>query len=288
MKVLVTGAKGQLGVDIVKALSTDLFEVHAFGRDELDITDQALVNKVVEEVRPNIIVHPAAYTKVDLAETEVEQAYLVNGCGTRNLVVAAEEVGAKFCYISTDYVFNGQANSPYQEYDQTNPLGVYGKSKYVGEEMTKSFSSKFFIVRTAWVYGANGHNFVKTMLRFAKEKEELVVVDDQIGSPTYTVDLAKFIVELIQTEKYSIYHGTNTGSCSWYEFAKAIFEEANIDMKVNPITTADFPTPVQRPNYSVLGNMALKLNGFEPLRPWRDALRSFLIEMEIDKKGISD
>lgn len=284
MKVLVTGAKGQLGVDIVKALSADLFEVYAFGRDELDITDQALVNKVVEEVGPNVIVHPAAYTKVDLAETEVEQAYLVNGYGTRNLSVAAEKVGAKFCYISTDYVFNGQENSSYQEYDKAEPLGVYGKSKYVGEEMTRSFSSKFFIVRTAWVYGMNGHNFVKTMLRLAQEKEEIGVVNDQIGSPTYTVDLARLIVDIIQTEKYGIYHGTNGGSCSWYEFAKAIFEEANIDMKVNPITTADFPTPAQRPKYSVLGNMALKLNGFEPLRPWREALRSFLIEVEIDKK----
>ncbi len=279
MKVLVTGAKGQLGVDLVKAMSRTSWNVYAFGKDELDITNQELVNEKVEEIRPDVIIHSAAYTKVDQAETDVEQAFLVNAVGTRNLAVAAEKVQAKICYISTDYVFNGQADSPYLEHQQTNPLGVYGKSKYAGEELTKTLSTKYFIVRTAWVYGAHGQNFVKTMLKLAKEKDELGVVHDQVGSPTYTVDLANFIIELIQSEKYGIYHGTNSESCSWFEFAKAIFEESNISIKVNPLTTADFPRPASRPDYSVLGNLSLRINGFQPLRPWREALKSFLKEI---------
>lgn len=280
MKVIVTGAKGQLGTDLVLALKNFQWDVYAYGREELDITNQGLVNKVVEEVRPDVIIHSAAYTKVDQAETDEEQAFLVNGIGTRNLAVAAEKVNAKFCYISTDYVFNGQGEAPYFEHEQTNPLGVYGKSKLMGEEVTKSLSSKYFVVRTSWVYGAHGPNFVKTMLHLAKERDELGVVHDQVGSPTYTVDLANFLLELVQTEKYGIYHGTNTESCSWFEFAKAIFEEANIDIKVNPLTTADFPRPAPRPAYSVLGNLSLRVNGFQPLRPWREALESFLKELE--------
>lgn len=280
MKVLVTGAKGQLGYDVAKELALLNHDVYAFGREELDITDQPTVNRIVSEIKPDVIIHAAAYTKVDLAETDQDQAYLVNAYGTRNMAVAAESVGAKLCYISTDYVFNGKGESPYHEYAKTSPLGVYGHSKYVGEEMAKTLCTKYFIVRTAWVYGKNGQNFVKTMLKLAREKDELGVVHDQVGSPTYTVDLAKFLIELVQTEKYGVYHGTNSGSCSWYEFAKAIFEEAGIDIKANPLTTKEFPRPAQRPAYSVLGNMALRLNGFTPLRHWREALQSFLKELE--------
>jgi len=279
MKVLVTGAKGQLGFDVVKELSLSNIEVFAFGRDELDITNQGAVQYIIRDIRPDVIIHAAAYTKVDQAETDQEQAYLVNAFGTRNVAVAAASVGAKLCYISTDYVFDGKGESPYHEYSQTNPLNIYGHSKYVGEEMVKTLSLKYFIVRTAWVYGKHGNNFVKTMLKLAKEKQELGVVQDQIGSPTYTVDLAKFLVELIQTETYGISHCTNPGYCSWYEFAKAIFEEANIDVNVKPLTTLEFPRPAPRPAYSVLGNMAIRVNGFTELRHWKEALKSFLKEL---------
>ena len=280
MKVLVTGTKGQLGYDVAKELSQLEHDVFAFSREGFDITDQQQVNHVIGEIKPDVIIHAAAYTKVDQAEIDKDQAYLVNAFGTRNLAVAAENIGAKLCYISTDYVFNGKGQSPYHEYADTCPLGVYGHSKYAGEELVKTLSTKYFIVRTAWVYGMNGQNFVKTMLKLAHEKDELGVVHDQVGSPTYTVDLAKFLIELVQTEKYGIYHGTNSGSCSWYEFAKAIFEEAGIAIKVNPLTTEQFPRPAQRPAYSVLGDMALRLNGFTPLRHWREALQCFLKELE--------
>ncbi|RSK28666.1 dTDP-4-dehydrorhamnose reductase [Bacillus sp. HMF5848] len=278
MKVLVTGANGQLGQDVVKALQTNNMQALAYDRDTLDITDQEAVEKGFEEVQPDAVIHCAAYTQVDQAETDTDGAYDVNVNGTRNIVVAAEQVNAKVIYISTDYVFNGQGTKPYSEFDQCAPLGVYGYTKYAGEELTKSLSSKFFIVRTAWVYGLYGNNFVKTMLRLASERDELGVVADQTGSPTNTKDLAEFLVELIQTNKYGIYHGTNTGQCSWYDFAQAIFEEANVKVKVNPLTTADFPRPAPRPAYSVLGNQALRTNGFKPLPPWRESLRHFLKE----------
>ncbi|AEH46351.1 dTDP-4-dehydrorhamnose reductase [Parageobacillus thermoglucosidasius] len=276
MKVVVTGANGQLGQELVRQLQQTNFELYPFTKSELDITNESIVNEVITKIEPDIIINAAAYTKVDQAEIEEETAYLVNAFGQRNLVVAAEKVGAKICYISTDYVFDGSSMIPYREYDRTNPLGVYGKSKLVGEELTKSLCSRYFIVRTAWVYGEFGQNFVKTMLRLAKEKEEIHVVNDQIGSPTYTVDLARFIIDLVQTDKFGIYHCTNSGSCSWYEFATAIFEESNINVKVNPITTEQLPRPAARPKYSVLDNFAMKVNGFPMLRHWREALKEFL------------
>ncbi|WKA47179.1 dTDP-4-dehydrorhamnose reductase [Geobacillus zalihae] len=276
MKIVVTGANGQLGQELVLQLQETNFELHPFTKSELDITNENIVNEVITKIEPDIIINAAAYTKVDQAEIEEETAYLVNAFGQRNLAVAAEKVGAKICYISTDYVFDGSSMIPYREYDRTNPLGVYGKSKLVGEELTKSLCSRYFIVRTAWVYGEFGQNFVKTMLRLAKEKEEIDVVNDQVGSPTYTVDLARFIIDLVQTEKFGTYHCTNSGSCSWYEFATAIFEESNISVKVNPITTEQFPRLAARPKYSVLDNFAMKVNGFPMLRHWREALKEFL------------
>lgn len=279
MKVVVTGAKGQLGRDLVRRLRVNRGGVFGYGREELDITRMESVRQVIDEIRPDVIIHAAAYTKVDQAESDEEQAYLVNAFGSRNVAIAAEEFGAKLCYISTDYVFDGKATFPYKEYDRTNPLGVYGKSKYAGEELTKTLSSKYFIVRTSWVYGVHGHNFVRTMLRLAEERDELKVVNDQIGSPTYTVDLAEFIAQLIATEKYGIYHASNTGTCSWYDFAKAIFEEAGVQVKVSPIATEDFPRPAPRPKYSVLDHLAIRANGFQDLRHWREGLKDFLKEL---------
>ncbi|MEK4176609.1 dTDP-4-dehydrorhamnose reductase [Aeribacillus sp. FSL K6-1305] len=283
MKVLVTGAKGQLGTDLVLLLSDRGYEVYGYGREELDITNFDQVKRVIREIHPDVVIHTAAYTKVDLAESEPDQAFLINSYGTRNVAVVSEAVGAKLVYISTDYVFDGTATTPYNEFASTNPLSVYGKSKLAGEQFVRDLHSKFFIVRTSWVYGKHGNNFVKTMLKLAQERDELMVVHDQIGCPTYTVDLANCVLELIQTEKYGVYHVSNSGHCSWYEFAKAIFEEAGIKVKVNPCTTKDFPRPAPRPAYSVFDHMSLRLNGFRKMREWREALREFLRYIKEDE-----
>lgn len=283
MKVLVTGAKGQLGTDLVLLLSDRGYEVYGYGREELDITNFDQVKRVIREIHPDVVIHTAAYTKVDLAESEPDQAFLINSYGTRNVAVVSEAVGAKLVYISTDYVFDGTATTPYNEFASTNPLSVYGKSKLAGEQFVRDLHSKFFIVRTSWVYGKHGNNFVKTMLKLAQERDELMVVHDQIGCPTYTVDLANCVLELIQTEKYGVYHVSNSGHCSWYEFAKAIFEEAGIKVKVNPCTTKDFPRPAPRPAYSVFDHMSLRLNGFRKMREWREALREFLHYIKEDE-----
>lgn len=275
MKIIVTGAGGQLGADVVRLAKDKGWQVYGYARNELDVTDLEAARRIVSGVKPDAVIHAAAYTKVDQAETEQDEAYRVNAAGTRNIALAAEEAGARLCYVSTDYVFDGTADQPYREYDQPHPLSVYGKSKLAGEEFVRSLSSKYFIVRTAWVYGEHGQNFVKTMLRLAREQDELRVVHDQIGSPTYTVDLAEFLLELVRTDYYGIYHATNTGSCSWYEFAQAIFAEAGIDVKVDPITTDQFPRPAKRPKYSVLDHMAIRAHGLTDLRHWREALRAY-------------
>ncbi|WP_107839175.1 dTDP-4-dehydrorhamnose reductase [Metasolibacillus meyeri] len=276
MKIMVTGANGQLGQELVKQVNASEYELFAFTKTALDITNMDQVNAVCEEIQPHIIINAAAYTNVDGAETNEELAFQVNAIGQRNLAVAAEKVGAKICYISTDYVFNGQATAPYSEYMHVDPLGVYGQSKYAGELLTQTLSTKYFIVRTAWVYGEYGSNFVKTMLKLAEDKSELGVVHDQVGSPTYTVDLAEFLIELVQTEKYGIYHCTNSGTCSWYEFAQEIFKLAKKDIQVNPLTSDQFPRPAKRPAYSVLGDLSLRMNGYSVRRHWKEALREYI------------
>ncbi|MFR9710652.1 dTDP-4-dehydrorhamnose reductase [Paenibacillus sp. MB22_1] len=291
MKVLVTGAGGQLGQDIVRLLENAGHQVLKSDRDSLDITDFSLCLELVQKLKPGAIIHCAAYTAVDQAENDIDTAYAVNAVGTRNMVLAAERVKAKFCYISTDYVFDGTNSSPYREYDNTNPQSVYGKSKRAGEILVQSLSSAFFIVRTSWLYGIHGHNFVYSMLKLGKEKPTLHVVNDQKGSPTYTVDLAAFLVQLIQTEKYGIYHASNLGECTWYEFARAIFEEAlkilgeNYAVQVEPCTTEEFPRPAPRPRNSVMDHMAIRTNGLQDLRPWRDALRAYLLEIKTNQGG---
>ncbi|CAI8728710.1 Spore coat polysaccharide biosynthesis protein SpsK [Priestia megaterium] len=275
-KVLITGANGQLGKELVELFTEKGFEVYGFGRDKMDITNQAQVQEVISTLKPNIVLHSAAHTQVDLAESEPEQAFSINAYGTRNVAVAAEAVGAKLVYVSTDYVFDGTTDEPYNEFSPTSPLGVYGKSKLAGEQFVRDLHSKFFIVRTSWVYGKHGSNFVKTMLKLGKERKELSVVADQRGCPTYTLDLANSILELVDTGKYGIYHISNSGSCSWFEFAKAIFEEAEININLTPCTTADFPRPAARPANSVFEHMSLKINDFSPIRNWKEALNSFL------------
>lgn len=276
LKVLVTGANGQLGQELVQLKSSDSIEIIGCGRDDLDITDMGSCRSVLQKLRPDVVIHCAAYTAVDQAETEPDEAFRVNAAGTRNIAISAEENGAKFCYVSTDYVFDGNGTKPYNEYDQVAPRTIYGQSKLAGEQLTQTLSSRYFIVRTSWVYGKFGNNFVKTMLKLGVERDLLKVVHDQIGSPTYTLDLAQFLIELVQTDCYGIYHASNTGVCSWYEFAQAIFNERGLSTKVEPCTTADFPRPAPRPAYSVMDHAAIRYNGLKPLREWREALVSFL------------
>jgi len=283
-KVLITGANGQLGKELVELFTAKGFEVYGFGRDKMDITKQAQVQEVISTLKPNIILHSAAHTKVDLAESEPEQAFLINAYGTRNVAVAADAVGAKLVYVSTDYVFDGTTDEPYSEFSPTSPLGVYGKSKLAGEQFVRDLHSKFFIVRTSWVYGKHGTNFVKTMLKLGEEKKELSVVSDQIGCPTYTLDLAHVILDLVDTQKYGVYHVSNSGSCSWYEFAKEIFKISKMEVQVKPCTTEDFIRPAKRPKYSVLGNLSVKLNNFKEPRSWKSGLKEFLENMRDEEK----
>lgn len=279
MLVLVTGVSGQLGYDVVKVLKSKGHEAVGVDRSELDITDESAISTYVQNLHPEAIIHCAAYTNVDAAETDQEGAYKVNALGTKFLADAAKAVDAKMIYVSTDYVFDGSGTEPYEVDHPTKPLGVYGETKLAGEKLLQETLDKFYIVRTAWVYGINGNNFVKTMLKLAQDRKELGVVYDQVGSPTYTVDLAKFLVELVESEKYGVYHASNEGVCSWHEFAVEIFNQAGLDIKVNPLTSDEFPRPAARPKYSVLSKKKIAEQGFTPLRDWKEALQDYLKEL---------
>ena len=231
MKILITGARGQLGLELTKQLSEEnKYELILTDRENLNIVDADNVNEVILSNKPDVVINCAAHTAVDLCETDIENAYKINAIGPRNLAIACEKIGAKFVQVSTDYVFDGNGSRPYREDDVTCPNSIYGTSKLMGENFTKEFCSKYFIVRTAWLYG-EGNNFVRTMIKLSETNKELNVVNDQFGSPTSTVDLAKAIINLIHTEHYGTYHGTCEGQCSWYDFAKKIFEIKNIDIK---------------------------------------------------------
>lgn len=279
MLVLVTGISGQLGFDVVKELKSKGHEAVGVDRSVLDITDESAVSTYVKNLQPEAIIHCAAYTNVDAAETDQEGAYKVNALGTKYLAEAAKVVDAKMIYVSTDYVFDGAGTEPYEVDHPTKPLGVYGETKLAGEKLLQETLDKFYIVRTAWVYGINGNNFVKTMLKLAQDRKELGVVYDQVGSPTYTVDLARFLVELVESEKYGVYHASNEGVCSWHEFAVEIFHQAGLDIKVNPLTSDEFPRPAARPKYSVLSKKKIIEQGFAPLRDWKEALQDYLKEL---------
>ncbi|MDR4949473.1 dTDP-4-dehydrorhamnose reductase [Neobacillus cucumis] len=280
MRVVVTGAAGQLGKDVLRELTSRNHNAFGADRSQLDITIEADVMSYISEIKPDVILHCAAYTNVDAAETDEETAYQINALGTENLAKAAKQVGAKLLYVSTDYVFDGTASEPYETDQPTSPLGAYGRTKLAGEQLLQKHLDRFFIVRTAWVFGIYGNNFVKTMIRLGKERGEVGVVHDQVGSPTYTVDLAKFMVELMETEKYGIYHATNGGVCSWYEFAVEIFKQAGLDVTVNPLTTDQFPRPAKRPAYSVLSKKKIEEQGLTPLRDWKEALAAYLQESQ--------
>ena len=288
LKIVITGANGQLGRELTEWQSTTA-NIIGLGRHELDITSLPACRKQFTLHRPDVVIHCAAYTAVDKAETERDEAFRVNAAATRNVAGAAREAGAKLCYISTDYVFDGTGTAPYNEYDQTNPQTVYGKSKLAGEQAVQTLHDRFYIVRTSWVYGKYGNNFVKTMLKIAGERDQLKVVSDQIGSPTYTYDLAAFLLELVHTDYYGIYHASNSGICSWFDFAKAIFEDSGAHITVEPCTTADFPRPAPRPAYSVMDHTAIRSNGLKLLRPWRDALNDYLKQTDhIAKPSLPD
>ncbi|PZT51947.1 dTDP-4-dehydrorhamnose reductase [Paenibacillus silvae] len=290
-RIIVTGAAGQLGYDVVNMFEASGHEVLACDRDQMDITDQQQCIKQVEAFCPDVIIHCAAYTAVDQAESDVDTAFAINAAGTRNITVAAEKVKAKLVYISTDYVFDGTSDTPYQEYDVTHPQSVYGKSKLAGELLVQSLSTRWFIIRTSWVFGRHGQNFVRTMLDLMEKRPELQVVHDQQGSPTYTVDLARLVSELALSEQYGIYHASNSGSCTWFEFAQAIAEEASrhgvieAAAHITPCTTAQFPRPAPRPAYSVMDHLGIRINGLQPMRHWKEALIAFLHELKMDQSN---
>ncbi|HBF5149209.1 dTDP-4-dehydrorhamnose reductase [Clostridioides difficile] len=290
MKILITGCNGQLGKELVNQLKSinqsmnqPKYTILATTRDDLDISNQTNVDNFIFHNKPNVVINCAAYTKVDACEDNIEVAYKINSLGVRNLVIASEKVNAKFVHISTDYVFNGFSKYPYREDNKTEPNSVYGKSKLMGEKFVEQFSHKYFILRTAWLYG-DGNNFVETMIKLSLENKEVNVVNDQFGSPTSTVDLAKVIIRIMETENYGVYHATCEGQCSWYDFAKKIFELKKINIKVNPIKSNDFKSNVQRPQYSVLDNFMLKLIGLNSFRAWEESIEEYIKTYDIDRK----
>lgn len=288
MKILITGSKGQLGnelQDIIKSGKAEIgrvseeikkSEVIALDVDELDITNLKQVTAKFNELKPDVVINCAAATNVDGCESNEDFAFKVNSIGPRNLAMVSEKIGAKLVQVSTDYVFSGVGSKSLTEYDLTAPYSVYGKTKLFGENYVREFSSRYFIVRTAWLYGYVGHNFVYTMRRLGKEKDIITVVNDQKGNPTHANDLAYHILKLIQTEEYGIYHCTGKGECTWYDFAKMIIELSGEKCEVKPCTSEEYKTPAKRPEYSSLDNMMLRNTVGDEMRDWKDAITSFI------------
>lgn len=270
MKVLVTGAGGQLGRELSRLLPDRGYDIAAFTRAELDVTDLEAVERVLEEHAPGLVINAAAYNAVDNAEKETEEAYSVNAFGPRNLAVGCERNGCDLLHVSTNYVFDGRSERPYEPFDPPNPLSAYGRSKLAGEEYVRDLCSRWYVVRTAGVYGEGG-NFVRTMLRVGREKGAVRVKGDEYISPTYAPDLAWGILELVEGKSYGLYHLTNSGSCSWYEFAREIFEVAGAEVEVAPVSSSEFPLPAGRPANGVLSSL-----GSPKLRHWREALVRYL------------
>ena len=285
-RIIVTGVKGQLGYDCLRRLSEAGFtNVLGIDIEDLDITDEKAVNELILKEKPEVFIHNAAWTAVDKAEQFEEQVYKVNALGPKYIAEACKKVDAKMVYISTDYVFDGKGEKFFEVNDKKDGLSIYGKTKSQGEDFVKAALDKYFIVRISWVFGINGNNFIKTMLKLAESgKNELNIVCDQIGSPTYTYDLAKLLVEMIQTDKYGIYHATNEGVCSWAEFASYIFECAHKDVVVHPITTAEYkklvPSQADRPLNSRMSKTSLDEAGFSRLPSWKDAVNRYIKELE--------
>lgn len=290
MKILITGAKGQLGNElqnVIKSGQAEIAkvsdnikkaEVIALDVDELDITSLTEVKERIYEIKPDVVINCAAATNVDGCESDEDFAFKVNSLGPRNLAMACETINSKLVQVSTDYVFSGVGNKPLTEYDLTSPYSVYGKTKLLGEKYVEQFSSKYFIVRTAWLYGYVGHNFVYTMMKLGKEKDMITVVNDQRGNPTNANDLAYHILKLIETEEYGIYNCTGKGECTWYDFAKAIIELSGEKCEVKSCTSEEYKTPAKRPEYSSLDNMMLRNTVGDEMRDWKEAIKSFMIK----------
>ncbi|MEE1065159.1 MAG: dTDP-4-dehydrorhamnose reductase [Acutalibacteraceae bacterium] len=281
MKVLVTGFNGQLGYDVIKELDSRAVECKGVDLQDFDITDREQTLSYIKEYKPDVVVHCAAYTAVDKAEDDEENCRKVNVEGSENLALACKELDAKMLYVSTDYVYGGNGDTPFETSDETDPKSVYGRTKLEGENAVRKHLDKYFVVRTSWVFGINGNNFVKTMLRLGAERDELNVVADQIGSPTYTPDLARLICDLIVTEKYGIYHGTNENYCSWAEFAAEIMRLGGRKAIVNPIPSSQYPARAQRPLNSRLSKTCLDEAGIDRLPTWQDALERYIGELNI-------
>lgn len=281
--ILVTGATGQLGFQVVQELNNRNIPCVGVGSAELDITNEKNVMNYIQKLNPIAIIHCAAYTAVDQAEDEAELCRKVNGDGTKYIASACKTVHAKMIYISTDYVFSGEGTHFHEVDEPTVPLGVYGKSKLDGEKAVQEILNRFFIVRISWVFGKKGNNFVKTMLRLGEVREELSVVNDQIGSPTYTPDLSTLLCDMVATEKYGIYHATNEGTCSWAEFAKELMKQGKLSCKIKGIPSVEYPCKAKRPNNSRLSKKALMEEGFSSLPPWEESVVAFLKEIQYEK-----
>lgn len=293
MKILITGSKGQLGNELKDIINKGYSEIGKVSEcinnsqvfdldvDKLDITDLNSVKNVLDTIKPDVVINCAAATNVDGCESDEDFAFKVNALGPRNLAIVCEEMGAKLVQVSTDYVFSGVGEKPLTEYDLTAPYSVYGKTKLLGENYVREFCSKYYIVRTAWLYGYVGHNFVYTMRRLGKEKDSINVVNDQIGNPTHANDLAYHILKLIETDEYGIYHCTGKGECSWYDFAKMIIELSGEECIVNPCTSEEYKTPAKRPEYSSLDNMMLRNTVGDEMRNWQDAIKSFIENLKV-------
>ncbi len=275
MKVLVLGGKGQLGFEFCEFLK-DKADFFAFSHRELDVLDVDKLFRRFSQVSPDVVINCAAYTKVDQAEKEQDLANHINAIGAKNVSYASFKVNAKVVYFSTDYVFNGMKNLPYNEFDEPNPISVYGKSKFLGEIYTKEHNPNNLILRISWLYGINGSNFVKTIIRLAREKGELKVVNDQIGTPTYTLNVVKQAWKLIQNDSVGLFHSANLGQTTWFEFAQRIVEKLNLNAKVTPIKTEEFPTLAERPKFSVLENYLLKIEDKNIMRNWEEAFENFV------------
>lgn len=280
MKVLVTGINGQLGHDVMAELERRHIECIGAGRQQFDITDCEAVREFITAVRPDAVIHCSAYTAVDKAESNADACYQANAVGPENIAKVCKAIDAKMVYISTDYVFPGTGEQFYKVDDLTGPINVYGKTKLAGEQAVQRILTKYFIVRISWVFGKNGNNFVKTMLRLGKERENLTVVADQVGSPTYTADLAPLLCDMVATDKYGVYHATNEGVCSWAEFAAEIMQQAGLGCKIMPIPTGDYLTPAKRPLNSRMSKDKLVVCGFKLLPTWQDALSRYLKELD--------
>ena len=283
MRVLVTGAKGQLGSDLLCELSKRNIESVGIDIEDLDIADAAATKKVIEDInnktKLDAIIHCAAYTAVDAAQDNEAIVTKINAEGTKNIAEVAKTLDVAMMYISTDYVFDGEGKRPWEPDDKRAPLNVYGMAKYKGELYVEELVKKYFIVRISWVFGLHGNNFIKTMLRLGKERGAVSVVNDQIGSPTYTPDLSRLLADMIVTDKYGRYHATNEGLCSWYDFAVEIFKQANLDVAVTPVSSDAFPVKAKRPHNSRMDKSKLTENGFKLLPTWQDALGRYLLEL---------